>query len=32
MMEGVFYFFTWDMEDFGMLHEKGVLNVGFHSF
>jgi len=30
-MEGVSNFSTWDMEDFGVLHEKGVSNMHFHS-
>jgi hypothetical protein len=31
MVEGVSNFSIWDLGD-GMLHEKGVSNVGFHSF
>jgi hypothetical protein len=31
MVQGVSNFSIWDLGD-GMLHEKGVSNVGFHSF
>jgi hypothetical protein len=32
MMEEVYEFSTWDMEDVGVFHENGVSNVGPHSF
>jgi hypothetical protein len=32
MMEGVFKFSTWDMEDVGVFHEKGVSIVSLHAF
>jgi hypothetical protein len=32
MMEEVFKFSTWDMEDVGVFHDNGVSNVGPHSF
>jgi hypothetical protein len=32
MMEKVFTFSTWDVEDVGVLQEKDVSNVSSHSF
>jgi hypothetical protein len=32
MMERVFKFSTWDMEDVGVFHEKCVLIVSLHAF
>jgi len=32
MMEGVFKFSTWDMENVGVFHEKGLLVVSLHAF
>jgi hypothetical protein len=31
-MEGVFKFSTWDMEDVGVFHEKGLSIVSLHAF
>jgi hypothetical protein len=32
MMERIFEFLTWDMEDVGVFHEKKMSNVSLHSF